>query len=198
MITLDGAGWHQKGDKLKVPNNLSLLPLPSYSPELNPQENVWQFLRQNYLPNRVYDTYNELVDACAEAWNAFVAIPDRITSIAQESGCKRSSRRAADISWCFRRRTLAAALSRARADTPRPWPSSRPATPPRHGRHRQLSGLLARPRTVVECRHHAKPHRAIKASLHRLMGHADGPRDQQFSFCCGRRFGDVKSTKPKV
>jgi DDE superfamily endonuclease len=40
VITLDGAGWHQQGNKLKVPNNISLLPLPPYSPELNPQENI--------------------------------------------------------------------------------------------------------------------------------------------------------------
>jgi transposase len=48
---------------LKVPENISLLPLPPYSPELNPQENIWQFLRQNYLANRIYDTYKALVDA---------------------------------------------------------------------------------------------------------------------------------------
>ena len=82
VVTLDGAGWHQQGDKLKVPDNISLLPLPPYSPELNPQENIWQFLRQNYLANRVYDTYTALVDACCEAWNALIAAPDRITSIA--------------------------------------------------------------------------------------------------------------------
>jgi hypothetical protein len=46
VVTLDGAGSHQQGDKLKVPNN-SLLPLPPSSPELNPQEDTWQFLRQN-------------------------------------------------------------------------------------------------------------------------------------------------------
>jgi DDE superfamily endonuclease len=44
VVTLDGAGWHQQGDKLKLPDNISLLPLPPYSPELNPQENIWQFL----------------------------------------------------------------------------------------------------------------------------------------------------------
>jgi transposase len=65
-----------------VPDNISLLPLPPYSPELNPQENIWQFLRQNYLPNRFYDTHAALVDACCEAWNALIAMPGRITSIA--------------------------------------------------------------------------------------------------------------------
>jgi hypothetical protein len=82
VITLDGAGWHKLGGRLVVPPNLSLLHLPPYSPELNPVENVWQFLRQNFLSNRVFDTYDAIVDACCEAWNALVAVPDRIRTIA--------------------------------------------------------------------------------------------------------------------
>jgi DDE superfamily endonuclease len=46
VLTLDGAGWHQKGDCLVVPDNIGLLHLPPYSPELNPAENIWEFLRQ--------------------------------------------------------------------------------------------------------------------------------------------------------
>ncbi len=68
-----------------MPDNVSLLTLPAYSPELNPQENVWQSLRQNYLSNRVFDTYDDIVDACCQAWNSFAAMPDRITSIATRS-----------------------------------------------------------------------------------------------------------------
>ncbi len=82
VITLDGAGWHKLGGRLVVPPNISLLHLPPYSPELNPVENVWQFLRQNFLSNRVFDTYDAIVDACCEAWNALVAAPDRIRTIA--------------------------------------------------------------------------------------------------------------------
>jgi hypothetical protein len=88
VITLDGAGWHQLGGKLRVPDNISLLPLPPYSPELNPQENIWQFLRQNYLANRVFETYTALVDACCEAWNALIATPERVTSIASREWAK--------------------------------------------------------------------------------------------------------------
>lgn len=72
----------------KGPDNISLLALPPYSPELNPVENIWQFLRQNYLANRVFDTYAAIVDACCEAWNALVADPARIQSIASRTWAK--------------------------------------------------------------------------------------------------------------
>ena len=61
---------------------MSLLPLPAYSPELNAQENIWQFLRQTYLSNRVFEGYQAIVDACCKAWNALLAETGRITSIA--------------------------------------------------------------------------------------------------------------------
>ena len=82
MVTADGAGCHQQGGRLTVPDNISLLLLPPYSPELNPQENVWQYLRQNHLANRVFDTYDAIVEACCHAWNSLTAQPDRIKSIA--------------------------------------------------------------------------------------------------------------------
>ena len=88
VVTLDGAGWHQPGEGLKVPANISLLALPPYSPELNPQENVWQFLRQNYLSNRVFETYEGIIDACCDAWNKLIADPRRITSIATRDWAK--------------------------------------------------------------------------------------------------------------
>jgi hypothetical protein len=82
VVVLDGAGWHQTGGKLAIPDNISLLHLPPYSPELNPAENIWQYLRQNFLSNRIYETYNAIVDACCEAWNALIATPTVIRSIA--------------------------------------------------------------------------------------------------------------------
>jgi len=88
VLTLDGAGWHRPGGKLKLPNNISLLPLPPYSPELNPVENIWQYMRQNHLANRVFDTYSDIIDACCDAWNALVAQPDKITSIATRHWAK--------------------------------------------------------------------------------------------------------------
>jgi transposase len=82
VVVLDRAGWHQIGGRLRVPHNISLLPLPSYSPELNPQENVWEFLRQNKLSIRVFDSYDAIVDACCDAWTDLMAKPERIASIA--------------------------------------------------------------------------------------------------------------------
>ena len=82
VLLLDRAGWHQTGGKLRVPKNISLLHLPPYSPELNPAENIWQFLRQNHLSNRVFESYTDIVDACCAAWNALIEEPKRITSIA--------------------------------------------------------------------------------------------------------------------
>ena len=81
VIVLDQAGWHTTG-KLRLPHNLSLLPLPPKSPELNPVENVWQFLRQTTLSNRVFGRYEAIVTAACDAWNSLIANPDRITSIA--------------------------------------------------------------------------------------------------------------------
>jgi transposase len=70
VLALDGAGWHQPGGKLRIPDDLGLLPLPPCSRELNPVEAVWRFLRQNRLGNRACDTCDAIVDACGSAWNA--------------------------------------------------------------------------------------------------------------------------------
>ena len=80
LIVLDGAGWHGARE-LKIPDNLTLLALPPYSPELNPIENVWQYLRQNFLSNRVFDDYDAIVEACCQAWRAFIALPDVVRSV---------------------------------------------------------------------------------------------------------------------
>ena len=78
LLLLDRAGWHTTGE-LKSPKNITLLFLPSRAPELNPVENIWQFLRQTYLSNRVFETYEDLLDAACKAWNRLV--PWRIMSI---------------------------------------------------------------------------------------------------------------------
>ncbi len=71
VVVLDRAGWHTT-TKLKAFENISLLPLPPYSPELNPTEQVWAQLRSRSLGNRCFKNYDDIVQASCEAWNAFV------------------------------------------------------------------------------------------------------------------------------
>jgi transposase len=79
-LVLDKAGWHRAA-ALVVPDNISLVLLPSYSPELNPVENVWQYLRANWLAISVFDDYDAILDACCNAWRRFAEQPDLISSI---------------------------------------------------------------------------------------------------------------------
>ena len=80
VVILDQAGWHMSRD-LVVPDNVTLLPLPPRSPELNPVENVWQFMRDNWLSNRVFEGYDDIVALCCEAWNKLVDQPWRIMTL---------------------------------------------------------------------------------------------------------------------
>ena len=79
-LLLDRAGWHVASE-LVIPQNITLVHLPPYSPELNPVENVWEYLRGNKLALRVHQTYDAIIDACCHAWNDLMATPDRIASI---------------------------------------------------------------------------------------------------------------------
>jgi hypothetical protein len=80
VLLLDRAGWHTTSS-IVVPRNLTLIFLPSRAPELNPVENIWQYLRQTWLSNRVFDTYEAIIDAACDAWNRLMAQPSAITSI---------------------------------------------------------------------------------------------------------------------
>ena len=80
VVLLDQAAWHTTA-KLGIPENISLVPLPPKSPELNPAENVWQYLRQNWLSNRVFDSYEAIVEASCQAWNNLTDQPWKIMSI---------------------------------------------------------------------------------------------------------------------
>ena len=84
LLILDRAGWHSS-PKLNIPDNIALLPLPPYAPELNPVENIWAFLRGNFLSHRVYDNYEAIIQACADAWNKLMKLPQTIASIATRS-----------------------------------------------------------------------------------------------------------------
>lgn len=87
LVVVDRAGWHG-ADALVVPGNITLLPLPAAAPELNPQENVWEWLRKNKLALRVFDGYNHIVDACCQAWNDFLADPETVASVTRREWAK--------------------------------------------------------------------------------------------------------------
>lgn len=77
-LVLDQAGWHTS-TRLRVPPNISLVPLPPYSPQLNPVERVWLYLRERHMSHRLLNTYNAIVDALCSAWNQLT--PERIQSL---------------------------------------------------------------------------------------------------------------------
>jgi transposase len=80
LLIVDGAGWH--GAKcFQVPDKITLIKLPPHSPELNTMENVWAYLRANKLTITTYDTYDEILDKCAQIWDFFANDQERVTSI---------------------------------------------------------------------------------------------------------------------
>ncbi len=89
VLVMDQAGWHTS-TKLAVPDNITILALPPRSPELNPVENVWQFIRDNWLSNRVFQSYEDIVDHCCSAWNRLIDQPWKIMSIGQRTWAHRS------------------------------------------------------------------------------------------------------------
>ena len=80
LLILDGAGWHSS-PQLIVPENIVLMPLPPYAPELNSVENIWQYLRSNWLSHCVWETYEAILEACCNAWNDLMAKSEITTSI---------------------------------------------------------------------------------------------------------------------
>jgi transposase len=80
ILILDQAGWHIAA-ALVVPDNITIILLPPRSPELNPAENVWQYMRQNWFSNRVFKTYDEIIVLCCHAWNKLIDRPWLIMSI---------------------------------------------------------------------------------------------------------------------
>jgi putative transposase len=89
VLLVDQAGWHVS-HKLAVPANISIVLLPPRSPELNPAENVWQFMRENWLSNRIFVSFDDIVDHCCDAWSKLVAQPWRIMSLGLRDWAHRS------------------------------------------------------------------------------------------------------------
>jgi transposase len=80
VLLMDQAGWHTTGE-LKMPKNIIPIFLPPRSPELNPVENIWQFMRDNWLSIRIFENYEDIVDVCCNAWNKLIDKPREIKSI---------------------------------------------------------------------------------------------------------------------
>jgi transposase len=77
---LDQAGWHRSND-LVIPANITLMPLPPYSPELNPVERIWEYLKERFLSHRLLNDFDAIVDAACAAWNKLTAETGRLTSL---------------------------------------------------------------------------------------------------------------------
>jgi hypothetical protein len=80
VLIWDGAGFHTSRSVV-VPANVTLLHLPPYSPELNPIENLWHYLRSHYWSNRSYADWEELKSAAASGLVAVGTDADRIKTV---------------------------------------------------------------------------------------------------------------------
>jgi transposase len=87
IILMDRASWHTT-EALNIPSNISLMPLPPYSPELNPMEQVWQKLKHDHLSNKVFKNYDEIVSSCVKAWNSFCDTEGNINQLCSRSWAK--------------------------------------------------------------------------------------------------------------
>ena len=83
-LVIDNAGWHTAND-LSVPANITLVPLPPYSPELNPMECVWRWIKDRYLSNRCYKNYDDIVKQAAYGWNEFSCRTEIVKSLCARS-----------------------------------------------------------------------------------------------------------------
>jgi len=79
-LLIGQAGWHVSA-RLVVPDNLTIVPLPAKCPELNPRETIWHVMRDNWLSNRVFTSYDNLLDHCCAAWNKLADQPWTMISI---------------------------------------------------------------------------------------------------------------------
>ena len=90
VMVWDRAGFHTSKD-LKAPDNVTIVPLPPYSPELNPVENLWHYLRSHYWANRSYADYDDLRYAAIDAWQNVALDPEIIKSVCRTSYAERNN-----------------------------------------------------------------------------------------------------------
>ena len=84
LVVLDGAGWH-RSKALKIPASAAPLRLPPYSPELNPAETVFQFLKSRHFANQVFETADAVKEKVGAVWSDFTNSPDRIRTLGDRS-----------------------------------------------------------------------------------------------------------------
>jgi transposase len=80
LLVIDQAGWHG-AKRLKIPACITIEFLPPYSPELNPMERLWLFLKQKFLSHRLLDDYDAIQQALTVAWNRLTAEAGRLASL---------------------------------------------------------------------------------------------------------------------
>ena len=72
VLVVDNAGWHTSVG-LRIPENITLLPLPAYTPELNVIERLWHWIKDHEFSNRIYADYDALVHAVCAMWRTLRA-----------------------------------------------------------------------------------------------------------------------------
>jgi transposase len=87
VMILDRAGWHL-ATALRIPSNLTLVHLPPKSPELNPTENLWHYLRSHYWSNRLYRNWDELKRAATDAWRRVCLVPELIKTVCADTALR--------------------------------------------------------------------------------------------------------------
>jgi transposase len=80
LMVLDGAGWH-RAQRLQVPANIKLIPLPAWSPQLNPVEHLWDEVREKWFANRVFDSLTAVEEQLVTALTALEDDPPRVASL---------------------------------------------------------------------------------------------------------------------
>ena len=68
MVVMDGAPCHSE-NTMQVPDNITIIKIPPYSPQLNPAEQLWKYLRTNFFANRLFDSIDDLIDYLADKLN---------------------------------------------------------------------------------------------------------------------------------
>jgi transposase len=87
VMVLDRAGWHM-ARTLAVPANMTLIHLPPKSPELNPAENLWHYLRSHYWSNRLYKTWDDLKEAATDGWRRVCLVPEKLKTVCADTALR--------------------------------------------------------------------------------------------------------------